>query len=599
MAAAILQSSSQAPVGPAFGLWVSRVRVRTFRALTDVTVSLDRRMTVLVGENNSGKTSFLDALSTALGRRRARVEDLQKNAAGYAKAFTVDLRIEPVAHEFPEVATQLFGDAIQDVATDRPYVALRARGELDERADIRLARVYLKDWDAASQLTQPRPSDRALDLLLFEALDARRDILEQLRNRSSLLGRALSGGAFEPTLRADAESRLREVAELLRTRVQSLSQLRIHLRALRSTLPSSVTNIEVDPIPQELEDLVRAVDIRVEDAGCSFPAGAQGMGTRALAALLVFRTFIDVARANTPDASGSASLAAFEEPEAHLHPQAQRAVVRAIREMPGQIVISSHSGEVAGQVDVPELRVFRRSAGSVLVKQASGGPDPASEDGVRRRRILLGRNAAALFARGVIVVEGETEGAMLPVLADAWWAAEGGAFRLGVEFVVTDGAGSARHIVPALEAWGVPWWLVVDGDAAGQAALAAVSTALGRPVDAAHEAAVLMPNLEEYLLSVPGYREIVFQVGQEWPDEPIEEWRQRLNGQRKRGNIVRDYETAGWEDRLALDWLTGHKGTVGAPLARAIVSTLEADGNPRLPPIFRDLLVGIDARFAS
>lgn len=331
-----------------FGLLVSHVRVRGFRALKDVTVTLEPLATVLVGENNSGKTSFLEALATALGGRRARLEDLQRAEEGSAKTFTVDLRIAPVGPEFPEAATQVFGDAVQDVATDHPYVALRARGDLDEaHSDVRLARWYLKGWDGApTQLQQPRPSERALDLLSFEYLDARRDILEQLRNRSSLLGRTLSGSAFDPTLRVEAETRLRGLAELLRTRVTSLSRLREHLKALRATLPSSVRQVEVDPIPQDLDDLVRSVDIRVDDTAGSFSASSQGMGTRALAALLVFRTFVDVARAAIVETGSSASLAAFEELEAHLHPQAQRAVVRTIREMPGQVVLSTHSGEV-------------------------------------------------------------------------------------------------------------------------------------------------------------------------------------------------------------------------------------------------------------
>ncbi|MEA3283263.1 MAG: AAA family ATPase [Euryarchaeota archaeon] len=48
------------------GIKIIEVRIRNFRSLKEVNVSLDW-LTVLIGENNSGKTSFLDALSAAIG----------------------------------------------------------------------------------------------------------------------------------------------------------------------------------------------------------------------------------------------------------------------------------------------------------------------------------------------------------------------------------------------------------------------------------------------------------------------------------------------------------------------------------------------------
>jgi putative ATP-dependent endonuclease of the OLD family len=585
-----------------FGLLISDVRVRGFRALQEVSIALGPGATILVGENNSGKTSFLEALATALGHRRARLEDLQRSPGKTSKAFTVDIRVAPKGKEFPKGATQVFGDAVQDVATDHPYVTIRARGELDEvHADVRLTRWYLKGWDGNPPvLQQPRPTDRALDLLSFEFLDARRDVLEQLRNRASLLGRALSAGTIATDVREGAETKLREVAEVLRTGLTSLSTLRTHLKGLRAALPGSVKNVEVDPIPQDLEDLVRAVDIRVEDPSGSFSASSLGMGTRALAALLVFRTFIDVGRAAAAEAGNSASLAAFEEPEAHLHPQAQRAVVRVIRDVPGQVIVSTHSGEVAGQLDVPEIRVFRRSASGIAVRECVTGPDPKSEDGIRRRRLLLADNAAAVFARVVVVVEGQTEHSMLPAMAEAWWRADGGPHAKGVEFVSSDGAGSSKHLIPTLDAWSVPWWVVVDGDAGGLNSLQAISNELGREIaQTAPEVVVLPPRIEEYLLSLAGYREVVFAVGDGWADQSITEWRQELHGQNARGGGLRDYQSAGWEDRVALDWLRAHKGTAGGPLGRAIASVIEADGRPRLPLRIRSLFESIDANLKT
>jgi putative ATP-dependent endonuclease of OLD family len=56
---------------------IFEVRVRNFRSLKSVDIMINR-LTVLIGANNSGKTSFLEALSAAvgLGRRNLTEDDI-------------------------------------------------------------------------------------------------------------------------------------------------------------------------------------------------------------------------------------------------------------------------------------------------------------------------------------------------------------------------------------------------------------------------------------------------------------------------------------------------------------------------------------------
>ena len=50
---------------------LTTVRVRNFRCIKDLSVDLDET-TVLIGENNSGKTAFLEAIRICLERVRGR-----------------------------------------------------------------------------------------------------------------------------------------------------------------------------------------------------------------------------------------------------------------------------------------------------------------------------------------------------------------------------------------------------------------------------------------------------------------------------------------------------------------------------------------------
>ena len=80
-------------------------------------------------------------------------------------------------------------------------------------------------------------------------------------------------------------------------------------------------SIAATPISRHLRDLSRGMDIVLSTPGAPpFPLLRQGMGTRSLGTFFTFRAFVTWRQA------GSAAvhpMTALEEPESHLHPQAQ------------------------------------------------------------------------------------------------------------------------------------------------------------------------------------------------------------------------------------------------------------------------------------
>ena len=68
------------PAPPRADIWISEVLVSNFRNILDVRVPLERGTTFLVGENNAGKSSFLLAVATACGVRRATPDDLHRTS---------------------------------------------------------------------------------------------------------------------------------------------------------------------------------------------------------------------------------------------------------------------------------------------------------------------------------------------------------------------------------------------------------------------------------------------------------------------------------------------------------------------------------------
>src|SRR5437870_666694 len=82
------------------GIRLIELRVRNFRSLKAVDIKLDR-ITMLIGANNSGKTSLLEAMSAAMsvGRRVITEDDVYLDSdeikAPKDRAITIDTLIRP------------------------------------------------------------------------------------------------------------------------------------------------------------------------------------------------------------------------------------------------------------------------------------------------------------------------------------------------------------------------------------------------------------------------------------------------------------------------------------------------------------------------
>lgn len=118
------------------------VTVKNFRALADVTVDLDAT-TVLIGENNSGKTSFLEAvrlcLTQGVSRRGDVFEDYDHHLptheaqVGEGGDTEIILRFQETAvGEWPADVVQAVSDAIT-VEGDLQQVTLRVKSTKDAK----------------------------------------------------------------------------------------------------------------------------------------------------------------------------------------------------------------------------------------------------------------------------------------------------------------------------------------------------------------------------------------------------------------------------------------------------------------------------------
>src|SRR5579871_3406310 len=335
---------AEAPKVPATGpkssgVKVIAIRVADFRSLTNIEVQLDD-LTVLVGANNAGKTSLLDAFQFAIGanRRLLGKEDIRlgQDEADVPKErrAVVDILIRPVGPDgtvietFPEGSfwTGLWGTGIAQDEQQDDMVGMRSVLEWsDSHGDYRTTRRFLKAWKPFAEWQESEDGDAVsavqIEPIALYYIDAKRDLDDDLRTRGSFWRRLTDDLGLSDNDIEELEAALSEINKTLVDKSDVLKHLRNNLLELQKVIPFERAGIDIAPVPRHLRDLSRGVDVSLNSGGASaFPLTRHGMGTRSLASLLVFRAFASWRQTRAEEGGDEIhTLLAVEEPEAHLH----------------------------------------------------------------------------------------------------------------------------------------------------------------------------------------------------------------------------------------------------------------------------------------
>jgi putative ATP-dependent endonuclease of OLD family len=116
--------------------------------------------------------------------------------------------------------------------------------------------------------------------------------------------------------------------------------------------------------------------------------------------------------------SEACKLLLIEEPEAHLHPQKQLRVMKALQKLAKedgiQIIVTTHSPNLASVIELDNLVLLWKSRAFALNKEST---KLSASDYSFLQRFLDVTKANLFFARGVMIVEGDAENILLPTLA--------------------------------------------------------------------------------------------------------------------------------------------------------------------------------------
>ena len=498
------RTADSAPGTEPPGIRLTRVRIQNFRCIRDLTLDLDET-TVLIGENNSGKTAVLKAIEHCLDRLRrpnTRVFDeydyylKDENASPEdAEPIRIELTLaEPAPRAMPLELREDLAEVLVGAEADQRKLTLRVTSGYDAgQSDFVTESEFL---DAASE-----PMKRASAALLgavrrampVRFLSALRDAGKHFGTRGPYWRDFLSSRDLSDADREGFESELAELNRRLIDAHPPLREVRNKLGRAREVIAFGRDDpVTVDALPAQASALLSQARVNMTSRqGAKIPLDRQGEGAQSLAVLFLFDA--SLRRRLDDEGEGGQPLTILEEPEAHLHPAAVRALMDAVQSFPGQKILSTHSGDLVGAVDPKSVRRLVYRDGAVRAYRADVGPMSRKDRRTFQRKIRRGRGDL-LFARCWLLYEGETEAVLFPRAAEA----------LGVNL---DREGVAclqcSEITPAAlfrtaNQFGIPWYLVYDGDRGRKKYENAALENLDG-VDAADRCICPYPNVEDFL----------------------------------------------------------------------------------------------------
>ena len=451
---------------------VDVLRINGFRGIQNLEITLPKVM-ILFGQNNAGKTSIIKALQLVLGDygRYLSSEDFFINSDNDQQIdkITVDIRIIPIDENgrvktFEDDWVNVFGEIIQPDLDEYDYVALRAIAKQHETLQGKYIteREYLTEWNDFDNWldSDTLKLTKKLDEITFIPIDAQRDIHSEIKEKYSFIGRVLSNINYSSSEIKELEEKIAEINQNAVDKSANLTHLKTHLDKLsETTLGRGKT--EIMPFPKKIRDLSKNFSLHFGDnANSSFSMEYHGMGTRSWASMLTVKAFTEMLRDSfEKESKPFFSLIAAEEPEAHLHPNAQRTLYNQLASMENQVIVSTHSPYLISMADFSQLRALYKKDAKVYCYQLDKHLE--RNEKYELRRGMVRTNSELFFSKVILLAEGVTEEQVLPALLQNYFSKNCSA--LGVNCVGINGKSYAPYIKLAVS-FGVPVCIISDND---------------------------------------------------------------------------------------------------------------------------------------
>ena len=504
---------------------IKSVEIKNFRLLKDVTIALDD-VTLIVGRNNSGKTSLINVFEKFIGEERAkfRFEDFSiETHADFKAALSIwnelqALRDSPNEEEVQKKTAELKSTVpvisltLEIEYADSDNLASLSSFIMDlnpDRKDVCIKLEYLpkdieKLIEALSKESKPidflknnhsrfyeekvfalekvsgnkkliEKKSVLTDLVLSNFIYAQRHIDDQDVESSKKLSRSFdefynshykdknSSDEMQALLNSTSEKWDEKYKEIFSVLLTDLQ-----------TFGYPGLNCHNLAIKSEFEagKVLRGnTNVYYEhDADNLLPESYNGLGFKNLIYIILqFISYGEKYNSKTP--KPDFHLLFIEEPEVHLHPQMQctfikniKTFIRAKKGWNVQVILTTHSSHIISESDFKAIRYFDSSKIYVEAKDLKNFTPEGADTLPFLKQYLTLKKCDLFFADKVIMVEGTVERLLLPLMIKKLDEEKGTTLNSQYITLVEAGGGHVHKFKELLNFIGVKTLVITDID---------------------------------------------------------------------------------------------------------------------------------------
>jgi putative ATP-dependent endonuclease of OLD family len=447
---------------------ITKVKIENYKSIKNIEFDVSPKVNVFIGENSSGKSNIFNAITWLVGPTYPSFNSITKEdyfRGEENRKIKIDLT-------FDDDSTLEMAQEWQD-------------GYGREKSGLNLNNNYITDIQREKYISSFIGVDREIN-----------DYLPS--NKWSLIGRFLQdiNNRFKSELEIDPETE---------EEINKSEAFKQKLVALRDDYLFSVTDEDGNNIMNEFVKILQQetarqlnreesefnVDLNLydpwnfyktlqltvheTDMGIDFRASELGMGVQASITIAILKAYSKLKlNNNTP--------IFIDEPELFLHPHGRRNFYKIIRDLADngtQVFLTTHSTEFIDLGYFDEILVVRKNSNDgTYIRKANPNKFaidftsrthiPTTEEEIKLRYKNAYENTGdslraseAMFARKIILVEGESENLILPYFFNILgfnYIAE------GISIVRCGGKSELDRFYRLYMEFGIPCFIIFDGD---------------------------------------------------------------------------------------------------------------------------------------